>query len=285
MRANTLVFILAALTSLHVWAQPIVISGLDGGGNNADAIRAQQLAGAKAGKSSFSLPGDSVIPQVVDGAGWKTTFVFHNVDTKTVRFRVFFLKSDGTDMSLPMVGQGAGVGITLTLPVAATAVMETVGDSTVLSQGWAYVDRENAGDGVAGLAVFRQRLAGKADQEAVVPIASEFGTRFILVYDNTQSYVTSMAIANPDSVTAPVDVTIRDQNGAVVRQTTTNLRAFERQAFSTASVWPETANRRGSIEFRTGTGSFGVSALGLRFHPSGSFTSFHTLANYKWLLD
>jgi hypothetical protein len=61
------------------------------------------------------------------------------------------------------------------------------------------------------------------------------------------------------------------------------MNEFNHLAGSVSTLWPETAGKQGSIEFST-TG-FGTSVLGLRFNPSGAFTSFHALSNINWLLE
>jgi hypothetical protein len=48
-------------------------------------------------------------------------------------------------------------------------------------------------------------------------------------------------------------------------------------------MWPETAGKKGSIEFRVN--GWGAGVLGLRFHPSGAFTSFHVISNAMWILN
>jgi hypothetical protein len=80
-----------------------------------------------------------------------------------------------------------------------------------------------------------------------------------------------------------MDVTIRNNEGAILKQAKMSLDKLRHQALSTATTWPETAGQKGSIEFRVTSDSLGISALGLRFHPGGSFTSFHTLSNVDWI--
>ena len=38
---------------------------------------------------------DRVVPQVVDGGGWKTTLILTNLDTKPVNWVVFFTDDNG----------------------------------------------------------------------------------------------------------------------------------------------------------------------------------------------
>ena len=226
--------------------------------------------------------GDNVLPQLVDGAGWQTTFTFANVDTKTVSFEVYFISSNGDDLLIPIVGLGNTPGVSVTLPPTETITLETVGTKSNLSQGYAYIIRGDYRDALAGLAVFRQRVPGRPDFEAVVPLVSEFDKRFVLLYDNSGGFATSMAIANPSLDQIDVGVTIRDEDAGVLATDRISLGVLMHQAFALAAKWPVTANRRGIIEFRS-TG-WGASVLGLRFNPGGAFTSFHVMSNPSWNL-
>jgi hypothetical protein len=275
------------LLSGNIFAEAPTAVGVPAGpGKSANArlIEDRRNARGQGGKNVIVFTGDNVIPHVVDGAGWKTTFVLTNLDTRTIRFSLAFVADNGDDLSLPVNDVGTVRGIDITLAPSASTTVETAGTAKNLSQGWAMILTPGINDRISGMAVFRAQVAGRADQEAVVPIMSLLNDRFILLFDNSNGYATSMALANPDTTAAPVDVTIRDVAGTVIKQDHLSVAAFQHQAFSTVSTWPETAGKKGSIEFRATGSSFGVSVLGLRFHPGGSFTSFHTLSNIDWLL-
>jgi hypothetical protein len=109
---------------------------------------------------------------------------------------------------------------------------------------------------------------------------SEFDKRFMLLYDNTRGFVTSMAVANPSLDTITVDATIRDEDANILGTGRITLGPFRHEAFAIPLRWAVTAGRRGIIEFRS-TG-WGASVLGLRFNPGWAFTSFHVLSNLDW---
>ena len=114
--------------------------------------------------------------------------------------------------------------------------------------------------------------AGSADTRAWVDAQNGFILLFqALNQENTAPWTTVQ------------DVTIRNNEGAILKQAKMSLDKLRHQAFSTATTWPETAGQKGSLEFRVTGDSLGISALGLRFHPGGSFTSFHTLSNVDWV--
>src|SRR5688572_12819321 len=65
---------------------------------------------------------DRVVPQFVDGAGWKTTLILTNLDTKPINWVVFFIQDNGQTMNAPIVGLGPSAGVRGTLQVNASTV-------------------------------------------------------------------------------------------------------------------------------------------------------------------
>jgi hypothetical protein len=228
--------------------------------------------------------GTNVIPQVVDGAGWKTTFKLVNLENHAVSFRLSFFGDDGFSLSLPIldsavINGGNFTSISFTLATAASITIETAGTARGLAQGWALMQR-NSTDSIGGFAIFRLRLPGVQDQEAVVPIVDQFSGHFVLLFDNTSSFVSGVAIANPTNSTVSIPVNIRDETGQIIDQEFIALGPFAHTAFVAPAQWPSTQGTAGGIEFLTS--GFGVGALGLRFNGS-AFTSFPVLTNFNWL--
>jgi hypothetical protein len=229
--------------------------------------------------------GDNVFPQVVDGAGWKTTFKLANLENHFVTFTLYFFGDDGLALSLPIldsavISGGNYTSIVFTLAPAASITIETAGFSRGLAQGWALMQRANTNDSIGGFAIFKFRAPGIPDQEAVVPIVNQFSGHFVLLYDNTSSFVSGIAIANPTGNTVSIPVYIRDETGVIIDQQFIALGPFAHTAFVAPDLWSSTIGRAGAIEFLTS--GFGVGALGLRFNGY-AFTSFPVLTNLTWL--
>jgi|SRR5579859_311288 len=229
--------------------------------------------------------GDNVFPQVVDGAGWKTTFKLVNLENHTVSFTLSFFDDDGFRLSLPIldsavINGGFYTSIAFTLVPASSITIETDGSALGLAQGWALMQRTNATDSIGGFAIFRFRAPGIPDQEAVVPIVNQFSGHFVLLFDNTSFFVSGIAIANPSGSTVSIPVFIRDETGQIIDQQFIALDPFAHTAFVAPDRWPSTVGRAGAIEFLTS--GFGVGALGLRFNGY-AFTSFPILTNLSWL--
>ncbi len=234
-------------------------------------------------KDAVVFIGDTVIPQVVDGSTWQTSFIIRNLESTSKHCQLLFFADDGSDLDLPLVGLGASRGVDLTINSGGTMFFQTTGDSTALLQGWALLVEDNPNDSIGGVAVFRQRVPGRPDSEAVVPVVSRLDGHFVLIFDNTNGFVTGMAIANPTGNSVMATASILDEFGKPIDQQTLSLSAYSHLAFSIPDTWASTAGHRGSIEFQTS--GYGIGVLGLRFNPFGSFTSFDTLTNFNWVVS
>ena len=219
---------------------------------------------------SLAITGNHLrIPQVADGASWKTTIVLVNNDSTPAPFTISFNGADGTPLSLPLESLGQVTTYSDTIAVGGSRTINSQGQANDLSQGWAEVV---AGKSISGTTIFRQHLSDTADSEGAVPIQTGSGKHFLLAFDNTAGFVTSMAILNPDSSQgANVTVAFRDEHGQPITTKTLGLNAGNRQAIVLPSQFPEVANQRGVAEFTSS--SVEGSAFGLRFNPLGAFTS------------
>jgi hypothetical protein len=286
MHASTVV--LCLLTGSALAAEPVIpLTGEDGQRMNEQLLFLHQTpkkaASGEARRKVAVFPGDNVIPHITDGGAWSSAITLANLDTRTIRVTVLFFRDDGSDLLLPIAGQGNVRGMRVTLDPDTTATFSTAGIASGTTSGWAYIQKEDAMDAVSGFCVFRQRVPGRPDFEAVVPIVSEFDTRAVLIYDNTNSFVTAAAFANPNLSSANITFTVRSEDGTVLERRTMTLTPYSHTAGTISGTFPSTVGRRGSIELVT-SGTFGIGVVGLRFNPSGAFTSFHLLSNINWLL-
>ncbi len=222
-------------------------------------IEAQSLNSAATGRYT--------IPQVADGDGFTTSITAVNNDTVTASVRLKFWRRTGI---------GAGTGdwnpqlegnppATVLIRPGASYTWRTRG-AAIGSQGWAELISNQR---LSGLAVFRQSVAGRVDQEAAVPVNVGPMAHFLLPFDNTE-FVTSMALANTGGESATLDVRFSDELGRVLRTETITLPPRGHDAFA-LTRYQKLKNQRGTAEFRVRAGQ--VSALGLRF-SGDAFTSF-----------
>jgi hypothetical protein len=228
--------------------------------------------------------GDDVIPHVVDGGLWKTTFKFVNLENHTVTFTLSFIQDNGEPLVLPILGNslltgGAYTSLSFTLLATQSATVQTAGAAAALTEGWAFMQQAVVTDSIGGFAIFTQHIPGGQDQEATVPVVNQFSGHFVLLFDNT-AYITGIAIANPTNGPVSIPVNIRNEAGQLIDQELITLGPFGHTAFGVPTTWPKTAGIAGGIEFIAS--GYGVGALGLRFNGA-AFTTFNILENYAWL--
>ena len=208
------------------------------------------------------------IPQVADGNGWKTTIVLENTDSDPAPFTLSFRNAFGIPVAMPLQGIGPVTNYSDVIPVGGSRIIETPGNAGSLIQGWGEVV---ASKSINGTAIFRQHAAGSVDTEGAVPLRPSSGNHFLVPFDNTQGFVTAMAMLNPDSArTATVNAVFRDENGQPLSTGSLVLGPGTRQAFVLPSQFTGLANQRGVAEF---TSAVEISALGLRASPRYTLAS------------
>src|SRR5436190_14919665 len=171
----TVVLLACASSAFCQEVQVVPFTGNDGTVSrlNQSALTGRAAAKGQKQKNSIVFAGDSVIPHVVDGASWRTSMMFVNLEDRTVHFKVLFLQDNGDDLNLPIPGQGSVYGESITLPPAASIQFETAGTGSKLASGWAYMLQDDYNDSIGGMTVFRQSVPGRPDFEAVVPIVNQ----------------------------------------------------------------------------------------------------------------
>jgi hypothetical protein len=200
----------------------------------------------------------SVLPQFVFGAGtWYSALYFANATSTTISFPVSFFSDTSTTLTVP----GVGTTKNITLGPNSTAIIEAPNTGT-FGSGWAQFALPA---GVSGHGVFRQTVAGRADQEALVGFKGTDATANSLIYDDTNNYITTVAILNPSQVPTTVTITCYDNAGNVLGTSMQALPAGSK----IASQLDQFANlggiigKRGYATFTVPNGS--VAVLGLRF--------------------
>src|ERR1700688_1499970 len=139
------------------------------------------------------------------------TIVLVNTDSDPAPYTLSFRNAYGSPVALPLQGIGTVSNYSDVIPVGGSRTIVTQGTSSNLIQGWGEVV---AAKSINGTAIFRQHAAGSVDTEGAVPLKSSSGNHFLVPFDNTQGFVTAMAMLNPDNVqSATVNAVFRDENG------------------------------------------------------------------------
>jgi hypothetical protein len=179
-------------------------------------------------------------------------------------------------LSLPVTTTQQGVSQTITSSSVNatmnpnTTLLISMGDkvaSTVV--GWADVLSSGA---LGGYAIFRSTPQTGSPSEGTVPLQSQFPSTVTLPYDNTAGFVWAwlwrICQRHPQTSQRRCGTTaaISSARRRSRLLATATLRSFCRRSF------PLTAGRRGIVKFQSAA-TGGLTGLGLRFSPFGTFTS------------
>jgi hypothetical protein len=211
--------------------------------------------------------GRQIISQLADGDTWKTTIAIVNADLDQAPISLRFFGGNGRDLPLDLVTLGQTPAVFGSFPGLGSTQLATTGTSRSLSQGWSEL---RTSKNLSGFAVFRQKNEGRPEFEATSPLVMNPTNRFLLPFDNTEGYVTSIALVNAAEERAAITVRARDENGLEIASQTVALDGRGHTAFELPTLVPNTRNLRGVLEFSS---PGGISGLGLRFKPGFAFTS------------
>ena len=180
---------------------------------------------------SFGQAQTLIIPQIADGASWQTTLVLTNTDRE---------RDDGQRKLLPGSGerwrhaeldssvrQEVSSTQNLALPGGGTLFLHTPGMAPGLTVGWAQVQPNPA---VVAYAIYTLRVPGRQDQD-VTSAAAPSATRYLVPFDNTKGFVTSIAIANPTNAAESISVGIETSSGTSSLASPISLPALGHTAF------------------------------------------------------
>src|SRR4051812_11957374 len=88
----------------------VPLTGEDGQRTNEQMVLMHQGSDTKSivtRKRVAVFPGDNVIPHLIDGASWSSAVTLTNLDTRTLEVTVYFFRDDGSNLMLPVTGQGS----------------------------------------------------------------------------------------------------------------------------------------------------------------------------------
>jgi hypothetical protein len=210
--------------------------------------------------------------QVASGGGWKTTMALINPSATEVAARIDFYANDGRPLTLPLSSSQSSSNTTdsfasFVVAPNASVIIETDAVTSSIAVGWADV---RATAPLSGYSIFRMRSPGSTDSEGTVPLDGAISSGSVLPYDNSKGFRTGVALANQGASAANIGVLLLDQNGTQIAASEVTLDAFGHTAFFLDDRFLQSANRLGFIQFQNADA---VATIGLRFNPSGSFTS------------
>jgi hypothetical protein len=212
---------------------------------------------------------------------WNSTITLVNTGASAATARLSFFDDNGNPLVLPLAFPqdptpgGALLAATLdrTLAPNATLVIDTAGRKTDPVQAGS-VQLSTDGS-VSAFNLYRWNFN---NQEAMAPLEIRNTSAYVLPFDNNDGSLNGGAIANLTSQVVTIPVVIRDDTGAVIRSSSISLAGEGHTSFLVSVLFTDTANKRGTIEFDTPPGGR-ISVAGLRFTPSGAFTTIPVLGD------
>jgi len=231
------------------------------------------------------------MPHLAAEGGWNTTFTIVNKGATSAQTQLNLFDDNGNPLPLPLTFPqivppppvpASQTSATTTLVSNASWIVEASGPPSVpYYEGSAQL---NALGNLDGFAIFHY---DPSQQEAVVPLETRNAASYLLAFDNTNGVLTGVALENVSSTAANIPVIVRSDTGTEIIATTIALPAFGHTSFVLSTLYPLTANNRGTVEFDTpgfGTGSTAasgaqqISVLGIRY-TGGTLTTIPALAN------
>ncbi|HEY3439621.1 MAG TPA: hypothetical protein VGK29_02670 [Paludibaculum sp.] len=215
---------------------------------------------------------DVVFPHLATGGGWETVIVTVNLSKVTLTYNTYYFDQAGNPMPVTLKASNGllitTAATTSSLPPAASLSVPLLDDGTGTKVGWAAITYDATLGQVGGFATFRQRVEGRPDFEALVPLSSLVDSRFLMPVDERDGFETALAICNPGTkLTSTVTLQMLDPNGRVIANQTITLAPLQQQAFLIQDKFPTMLGQRGTL-YVGGTAT-ALSALGLRFNTLG----------------
>jgi hypothetical protein len=220
------------------------------------------------------LFGGGTLAHIASGGGWQTVLTLVNTGAISAQAQLKFYDQQGNPMTVPLLfpqtgATGSMSSVSQTLAAGASLLIQTQGPASQSSQvGSAQLTTTGE---VSGFAIFQN-----SGQEAVVPLEAGAVNSYTLVFDNTNNLATGVALANSSTSQISIPVTLRDDTGAALGTGSISLPAHGHTSFMLTDQFPAAANVRGSVEFDSGGGPFGV--IGIRATATGAYTTIPAMA-------
>lgn len=228
--------------------------------------------------TSTNLPTVGVFPHLATGGGWKSSFTLLNLTSSPNSARLNFWDDQGVPQVLRLTfppdqgfpAQTASV-LEVLVPAEGLVVVET--DTELDAPVRVGSVELQAPPGISGSASFSHQQDTGQSIEAVVPLETRQPTSFVQPFDNTQGFMTAIALSNSSSAASTnVQVIARDRLGSQLFTDSIPLAAHGHLSFSVIDRYNGLGGQRGTLEFLNPSGA-AIAVLGLRFNSDGTFTS------------
>jgi len=245
-----------------------------------NALRTASVAGSVSTTAETGYSG--VLPQIADGGGFTTVFIITNPTGATITCRMTFWEDNGNSLPLSLNGAKTASSYVVVVPGHSTQFLSTPGAGASVT-GWGLA--ENIAQ-LGVIAAFRLQVSNLPESEATVEAIP--GTAgFAMAFDESPGFDTGFALANVSAFDTVIEnLYFYDTTGALIyNDSTRTLGPHEHESFLFSSRYgAQLAGKRGTVRLYYGTqstpahGAVGLTGLGLRVNPGGTFTSLPTVS-------
>lgn len=270
MSCSKILLLLVAACSLAPAQQTAFRSGK----RASPVARAQSKAKAGAVRSAVSYPNQlHVLPQVLDGAGWRTSFIFTNLEDHPIAVSCEFIGADGYLKELEFTF-GKGDTTTTDLGVNGTNAFRTAGTAETLSTSWGYCwagDESTARFGALTVLRFQNEEIAR---ETAIPIGPDEEPKFTVPYLLSETSPMGLLLINTSVEDLAIfKVTLLDYDGAPVEGAVVHLKLEGGQmVLAPVSALFEGKQTRlsvGSLQVEKVEGTNYVTGMGMRIGAGG----------------
>jgi hypothetical protein len=247
-----------------------------------DAKSALRTTAVGGSVSTFQEDGETVIlPQVADGGGFVTEFIITNPTGAPVTCRLTFWQDNGALLPLSLNAAPPSSSYVVMVPGHSTQFLPTPGLGPSVT-GWGLAENVQQ---LGVIAAFRLHVSNRPESEATVEgIPATAG--FAMAFDESPGFDTGFALANVSAFDTVIEnLYFYDTNGTFIfSDSTRTLAPRQHESFLFSSRYgAQLAGKRGTVRVYYGAqgtpanGTAGLTGLGLRVNPGGTFTSLPTV--------
>ena len=243
-----------------------------------NALRSTDVAGSV---SIIQADGETaILPQIADGGGFVTEFIITNPTGAPVTCRLTFWQDNGALLPLSLNGADPSSSYVVLVPGHSTQFLSTPGAGPSVT-GWGLAENVER---LGVIAAYRLKVSNRPESEATVKGIPATGG-FAMAFDETPGFDTGFALANVSAFdTAIENLFFYDTTGKLIySDSTRTLGPHQHESFLFSSRYgSQLAGKRGTVRVYYGVqgsptnGTAGLTGLGLRINPGGTFTSLAT---------
>ena len=221
-----------------------------------------------------------ILPHLADGGGFLTEYIITNPTGAPITCRLTFWQDSGASLLVSLNGAGPLPTYVVMVPGHSTQFLSTPGTGNLVT-GWALAENVSQ---LGVIAAFRRQVANAPESEATVP-GTPGTAGFAMAFDETAGYHTGFALANVSAFDTVIEnLYFYDTTGALIFSDSSHtLEPHQHESFLFSDRYgAQIAGKRGTVRVYYGAqgtptnGTVGLTGLGLRVNPGGTFTSLAT---------